>query len=180
MSRKSTTAQLASYLGRATTRSGLVPSLSTVYAYPPRVADGADFYVNLPKGIATGAVLYIDLGRQREHRIEIRGGAPGGKFVVYSANLVTFLRYSGREAEVAMADSDDYLDGLHAWLRLDPTLGSRGTGLSAAPGTVFQAGEGDERFGGEDIDTTPSAPKMLAGGTLQRFMITRLTVCEVV
>lgn len=179
MGRQSTVAAIAAYLQQPTQFSGAIPSLNAVFAYPPKLIQGQDFYNNLPAGTASGAFMYIALEHQTEKRIALGGAHSGNKWRQYQATLVCFMRYVGPTLEQALSDVDAFIDGLTTFIQADRNLGTApAPGNEILPGMIFQAGEGGDH-GGEDLVVDVMLPKVINQGTTVTFFTVAMQVAEI-
>lgn len=146
MSRKSVRNNIAKYIDTPQ-----IPGVGTVYASPPKISRSSDAYKNLPAGIPSGSVIYVEVLRFVEKRLAAGGPKAGTKEVRYNVRLHLLFRSRQGAAEDAMDDHDDQLEMLMARLRADRTLGTNGRikqsgqdlgGYDAATGLPKESGTG--------------------------------------
>ena len=161
MSRQTVRSAIASFFTPAT-----VTNLAAIHAYPAKVTNEGEFV--LPSGSGWGAVVFVQLGPQKEKRIALGGPASGIKWRTYQAILICIYRSSDPKSEDVGLACDQFLDSVVARLQSDRKIGST---------VVFQAGEGNET-GGDDIEVDASLPRTLHGGVTQVFATVRFQVAE--
>jgi hypothetical protein len=166
MSRSTIRAAVASYLEGAG-----ITSLTTVFAYPPKLTPEGDFYQGSAPDHKSGAVVYLWITGQKEQRIAVGGFTNGRKMVSYEFVLDCYFRSTTPKSEDAATENDAFIDSLISEIRANRIAG--------APGVVFQWGEGGHN-GGTDIDVVSYYPKMLGGAASvsQVYSELRITVLE--
>lgn len=149
---------------------GTIPSLSTVFAHPPKITSEGDFYQGESPGIEDGAVIYLHLGPHDERRIAIAGANGGRKARVYPLVLICYLRHKGPDSQDAGAANDAFIDGVTAWIQANRTANSAGV--------IFQWGEGDQT-GGVDLRVEAAMPKPIRQQASQVFTTIDVTCLEI-
>jgi hypothetical protein len=170
MSRATVRAAVQAYLAPA---NSAIPFLGNVYAHPAKFTPEGEFYDGQDPGHSTGAVIYIYISEQVEHRIALGGPHAGEKAVEYMIHMDCFIRSQGQRTEDAGADSDTFLDALVAFIRADRNAGK--------PSVIFQWGEGTFP-GGSDIQVDALYPRPVRAGNQvsQVFASVRTKVVEIV
>lgn len=172
-------------MSRATVRSAIVSYLeganieflSTVKPFPAKFTPEMEFYSEdpgAPKGVDSGAIVYVYFSSEREARIALGGAHSGKKEVTYEVMLDCFLRSTKKKSEDAGSDNETFLDSLVAAIRADRNAGT-------TDGTIFQWGEGSTN-GGQDIEVTSYYPRQLngMGSVTQVYSSVRVTVVEII
>ena len=180
MGREAVRAAVETYLNAGITASA-IPFLGKVYAHPPRLTKTSDFVEGQDPGIGSGAVIYLHLESQHEHRITIGpsnydNNTAAFKMRTYNVGFICVFRSVKPSLNEAGVDCDSFLDGLVAWIERDRKCG---TGEVSPPpdtfppgdgsGVVFQWGEGGETVGAVDISIKAGMPKMMKGQSSQTF-----------
>lgn len=138
MGRKYVRHQIANYLDAPK-----IPGVGTIYASPPKISRSSDAYKDLPPGIPSGSVIYVEVLEIREKRLANGGPTSGVKERRHHIRLHLLFRSRQRESEKAMDDHDDQLDTLIERLEADRTCGSNGRILQAGQdldGYVYATG----------------------------------------
>lgn len=164
-----------------------IPSLSTVYPYPPKITKQTALYEIQPPGEPGGAVIFMYLsGQQGEVRISSAGQHGGRKARTYHMSLICYFRWVGPQSEDAGLASDQFIDGLTAWIQADRNAGTEaeslgGFGPYVGTGLIFSWGEGDgAELSGPDIRVNSTMPRSFGGQTLQTFSIVDISVVEII
>lgn len=149
-----------------------IPYLSHVYDHPAKFTPEGDFYDGQDPGHQTGAVIFLYIARQSEHRAALGGPHNGRKVVEYELLLDCFIRSTSPKAEDAGAAADEFIDALVARIRADRNAGD--------PTVVFQWGEGTDP-GGPDIEIEALYPRTVRGSQqlTQTYANLRTTVLEI-
>jgi hypothetical protein len=146
MGRKYVRQAIAAYL-----QSPQIVGVGTVYASPPKISRSSDAYKDLPSGVPSGAVIYVEVLQITEKRLADGGPTSGTKETRHNIRLHLLFRSRQGKAEDAMDDHDDQLDTLMERLRADRTLGTNGRilqtgqdvgGYVAATGLPKESGTG--------------------------------------
>lgn len=166
MGRAAVRTAIADYL---TSGIGTIPSLSKVYAHPPKITPEGEFFSGETTGVESGAVVYVHLATQSERRIAIGGPTSGRKARPYEVYLICFLRSVNPDAEVAGAANDDFLDGLTSWIEANRTANSS---------AIFQWGEGD-KVGEPDVIVKSNTPRPLRQQMTQVFSTVEVLALEI-
>jgi len=175
---------IASYL-EAGMDQGKIPSLSTVYPYPPKITKGTALYEGQPPGSPDGSVIYLYLSGQAETRISTGGQHSGRKARTYKLSLICYYRWVGSKSEDAGLGSNQFIDGLTAWIQADRNAGTEaaalgGFGPYAGTGTIFSWGEGPgPDLAGPDITVNSMFPRDFGGQIMQVFSIVEVDVIEI-
>lgn len=169
-SRGNVRAAIAAYLSSPNAN---IPYLAHVYQHPAKFTPEGEFFDGQDPGHQTGAVIFLYIGRQMEHRIALGGPHNGRKAVEYELVLDCFIRSTSPQAEDAGTAADDFLDALVAWIRADRNAGN--------PALIFQWGEGANP-GGPDIEIEALYPRSIRGSqqVTQTYASLRTTVVEIV
>jgi hypothetical protein len=170
VSRATVRQQVLEYLQNAN-----VTHLSTIKPFPAKFTPEMEFYAGEDPGHSSGAIMYLYIESEAEHRIAFGGSHNGRKAVEYSMVLDCFLRSTQRKAEDAGYDNESFLDSLITAIRADRTAGTEGK-----PFPIFQWGEGTMP-GASDITVTSYYPRQLSGGAsvTQIYSSVRVTVVEI-
>jgi len=167
MPRATVRAAIAAYL-EAGIQAQQIPSLSTVFPHPPKFTKETDFTADDDPGAGVGAVVYIHLVDQEEHRVSTGGPTAGDKIRTYTCGLICVLRSKQPTTQDAGAENDAFLDGLTGWIEANRTANSP---------AIFQWGEGD-MAGGTDIVVKAGMPRPLRQQMSQVFTTIEVTVLE--
>lgn len=153
---------------------------------PPWFLDGSAF--KLDSTLHWGAMGFVWLDHEAEHRIAM-GGNPGGlKQVTYNAGIKLVMQYMiPRDLDVTRHATDyrtcmnQLTDGIKTRLRQGRTLGTSTGGVDIpAEGAIIMAGEGDGS-GSPDIEIDRDLPrKDNDGRRVWSFILVRFMVVEVV
>jgi len=167
VSRTTVRSAIASYLESAN-----VTYLSTVKPFPAKFTPEMEFYEGEDPGVQSGAIVYLYIEQETEHRIALGGAHGGQKVVEYVFHLDCFFRSTKRKTEDVGADNETFLDSLLSAIRADRNAGN--------PSVVFQWGEG-VLPGSADLEVTSYYPRTLngAGSTTQVFSSVRVSVVEI-
>jgi len=166
MPRATVRAAITSYLS-----SQNIALLSTVMPHPPKFTVDGTIFQGVTPGTGTGAVIYIHLAEQDEHRIELRGNAPGGKARPYVVSLICVMHSKKRTTQEAGADNDTFLDSLVAAIEANKNAGQ--------PGVVFLWGEGSDLYG-TDIKVTAEMPRPMKLGVSQVYSRVDVIALEII
>lgn len=151
---------------------GTIPSLSKVFAHPPKFTPEGDFYAGEAPGVASGAVIYVHLLPHNERQLTIGAPPIGKKMRQYQIGLICYLRWKGKQAQTAGVKNDEFLDGLTEWIQATQTAGTTGA--------VFQWGEGNENEAGSlDIVVKAGMPKPLRQEATQVFTTVEVMALEI-
>lgn len=178
MSRAVVRAQIAQYLAPE----GVpvpIEFCAEVIAHPPKVTTESRF--DLQQWAGSGGLIFVFLPYQSEKRIAVGGAHDGRKWRKYSCELICVFRSNKPKAEDLGADFDAFLDSLVLRIQADRNFGT-GSGSETGeltPGCIFQAGEGDEVFGGEDIQITTQLPHTMRSGITEVIARVAVTVIEI-
>jgi len=119
-----------------TYRTPTIPGVGLVRRAWPREDNGADYFLGMPPGTATGCVIVVQITDTHDTRVALPAVA-GRRLVRYVVELHCFFLSTARMVE----DCQDAVHALHdavkARIRTDPTLGTGGIENNA-----FQVGEG--------------------------------------
>ena len=167
MSKSTITEAVYQYLKPETSS---IPYLGTVYKALPKIANESDLFTNSYPGLGLGAVMYMFITRQDEHRIALGGAHDGRKWRGYDLGLLIVFKSDHRETEDGQAAFDDFIDALTEWIQADRNAGN--------PQVVFQWGEGNEN-GGPDIRLEYTFPRTLNGGVTLYQAVAHIQAIEV-
>lgn len=178
MSRAVVRAQIKQFLGPEGLPSP-VQFCSEVIAHPPKVTSEARF--DTAQWAGSGGLIFVFLPYQTEKRIALGGAHDGRKWRRYSCELICVFRSNKQTAEELGADFDTFLDSLVERIQSDRNFGTGGGNPTGelTPGCIFQAGEGDDEFGGEDIAITTQLPHTMRGGVTEVIARVAITVVEI-
>jgi hypothetical protein len=140
---KAVRAAIASYLN-AGVQASAIPGLNRCYRAMPVFIDPTKWW-ELPPDLGSGSIAFLHLARTAEKRIA-DPYITGQKLVDYTVALMVISRYeipSGTQATAFEGDEwvdglDDTLEGIKAYIRADPRLG---TGPGGGGGVIFEAGQ---------------------------------------
>lgn len=145
-------AAIVSYLQSGIT-AGAIPSLSTVFAHPPKFTQQGDFQRGEDPGIQNGAVCYVHLLEQNERQLTIGPYPQSRKARYWHVGLICVLFSASVTTQEAGDANDTFIDGMVAWIEANRTANSD---------QIFQWGEGEmSPAGGLDIDVKAGMPKPL-------------------
>lgn len=172
---------LTSYL-QAGAANGSVPSVGTVFPYPPKITKESALYEATQPGDADGAVIYLYLSGQSEVRISSAGQHGGRKGRAYKLSLICYFRWKGPESEAAGRSANEFLDGLTAYIEADRNAGTQAVSLGGnGTGIIFSWGEGTDPSSllGPDILVNSMMPRTVRGQMTQVFSIVEVGVIEI-
>lgn len=171
MSRSEVRAQVVAYLTSLD-----LPHVGKVFRAAPKVTPESEFFMNdkdftLPNR-GTGALLFVNIERQREYLDSFPAVDGGKKYRNYHIFLYTVLRSFKPDAQVATDDNDALLEAICVGIESDPHLGDASI--------IFQAGLGAAPNFGPDIEWETEPVKQMNGQMVQIFSRGRFTAIEVI
>lgn len=164
MSRATVRAAIQDYLSNAG-----INYLSQVYAHPPKVTPGGEFYASQDPGHSSGAVIYLHIANQFESREGIGGPTDGQKFRYYTCAMVCVFRSKKTDTQEVGADNDAFLDALVTAIEADRNAGN--------PAVIWQWGEGSFLYG-DDIKVRAEMPRPIRQQISQVFSVCEVTTIE--
>ena len=165
MPRATVRAAVAAYLD-----SQNITYLSTVEPHPPKFTKEWEILDRGPAGDGVGAVIYLHLAEQLEHRVALGGAHGGDKMRVYTLAMICWLRAALPDTRDVGAANDEFLDSLTAAIQADRTANTDGD-------PIFQWGEGDTTDG-VDIRVSAEMPRPLRQQMSQVFSTVEVSVVE--
>ena len=177
MSKSTVTDAVHAYLAP---ESSNIQYLGTVYKALPKIANEADLFTSSYPGIGLGAVIYLFITNQQEHRIALGGAHDGRKWRQYDLGMLIVFKSDQRQTEDGQTAFDAFIDSLTEWIQADRTAGTSAdsVGPYAGTGYVFQWGEGGDH-GGPDIRIDYTFPRTLDGGVTLFQAVAHVTTIEV-
>lgn len=167
MSKSTVTEAVYQYLKPETSN---IQFLGSVYKALPKVANESDLFTNSYPGLGLGAVIYLFITNQEEHRIALGGPHDGRKWRQYDLGLLIVFKSDLPQTVDGQTAFDAFIDSLTEWIQADRNAGN--------PQVVFQWGEGGDR-GGPDIRIDYTMPRTLDGGVTLFQAVAHVATVEV-
>ena len=149
-----------------------LPFVGEVLGTAPKITSENTFFVSVPAGTGTGAVIFVHLERQRETLLSYPAVGGGWKERPFDVVLMCFLRSVERRTDAIQLANDQMLDALVHALEMDPNMGDTAV--------VYTQGLGRPPRYGPDIEVESDLPRPVLQGATEIFTTVRFVASEMV